>query len=103
MRNLKDELSYTRIMNNIIQKNYCTKEEQKEFSELKKQNKELPQDVKHNGESFFRYSEVELEKDELNELLTYKKLGYLRTIKNCSVFFVIVTVINILLAMISWW
>ena len=36
----------------------------------------------------------ELSADEITELLTYKKLGYLRTIKNCLVYFVTLTIIG---------
>ena len=49
-----------------------------------------------NAESeYYTIYTPDISTDELLEMLTYKKLGYLRTIKNCAVYFVVLSVIAI--------
>ena len=49
---------------------------------------------------FYHLYQANLTESELTEYLTYKKLDMLRTIKNCIVFFTVLTVISLTLAII---
>ena len=47
---------------------------------------------------FYTVFETDLSQQEILEYLTYKKLDLIRTIKNCIVFFTVLTVLSIILS-----
>ena len=95
----------------LIQKIPCTTEENKAYTALVKEGRSLPENVYRyeyeNGVGsfeFYRVYEPELTEQELSEYLTFKRLKLLNTIKNCTVFFVVLAVISLVIgffAMIS--
>ena len=87
----------------LLQKISCTKEENKKYKELIINGQNLPDGVfpfadttgKEFNDSFYSVYEPELSKEEIDEYLALKKLSLLNTIKNCSVFFVALTIISL--------
>lgn len=103
----KQELSTLRQKFGIRQSVLCSQEENEKYAALLKEKKPLPSGVRKyqsddsDEAEFYTVYAPELSKDELEELLTYKKLNYLRTIKNCIVFFTVLTVISIIILLVS--
>ena len=86
----------------LIQKIPCTKEENKAYTQLLKAGKPLPENVCQydyttgmDYEEFYTLYIPDLTEAEIAEYLTYKKLSLLNTIKNCVLFFTILTIIGL--------
>ena len=100
---LKERIESYKYDLGILQKISCTKEENKKYKELINNGQNLPDGVfpfvdttgKEFGDSFYTVYEPELSKEETDEYLALKKLSLLNTIKNCSVFFVALTIISL--------
>ena len=58
-------------------------------------------DGRTSTEEFYTIYEPDLTEQEITEYLTYKKLSFLRTIKNCVLFFTVLTIITIVVSLIS--
>lgn len=99
---LYEELEQIKFELGIIQKEYCSEVEEKEFKRLKKFNQPIPEDIEIDkiNDSYFRYIETDMSKEEIKELLFYRQVKYLKTIKNSIIFFVVLTVISIILSFI---
>lgn len=101
---LRDEIVTYKLDFGLLQKIPCTKEENKKYEDLLNNGKPLPDGVfsyienngKESNDTFYTIYETELTKEEINEYLALKKLKLLNTIKNCSVFFVVLTIISII-------
>ena len=96
--NPKAELQNLRQEYRLSQRVPCSKEDNKKYAQMVKDGQPLPSgvyDYKYeNTESeYYTIYTPDISADELAELLAYKKLGYLRTIKNCAVYFVVLSVI----------
>lgn len=96
--NPKAELQSLRQEYRITQRVPCSKEDNKKYAQMVKDGQPLPAGVYdynyENTESeYYTIYTPDISNDELLEMLTYKKLGYLRTIKNCAVYFVVLSVI----------
>lgn len=96
--NPKAELQSLRQEYRIAQRVPCSKEDNKKYAQMVKDGQPLPAGVYdynyENTESeYYTIYTPDISNDELLEMLTYKKLGYLRTIKNCAVYFVVLSVI----------
>lgn len=96
--NPKAELQSLRQEYRISQRVPCSKEDNKKYAQMVKDGQPLPAGVYdyqyENTESeYYTIYTPDISTDELSELLTYKKLGYLRTIKNCAIYFVVLSVI----------
>ena len=100
--NLRDELQSYKFEFDLLQKIPCTKQENKEYQKLLKNGGALPEGifayVYDNGEKstteFYTIYETDLTESEIMEYLTYKKLSLIKTIKNCIVFFTVLTIIG---------
>ena len=101
------ELNRYRREYDLIQKIPYSYKENKEFQKMKNDGEPLPDGVVEytvTGEpigEFYHLYQANLTEAELTEYLTYKKLKMLRTIKNCIVFFTVMTVISLTLAIIG--
>ena len=98
--NPNEELQAFRREFGITQRVPCSKEDNKKYAQMVKDGTSLPADVYKytydNEESeYYTIYTPKISADELSELLTYKKLGYLHTIKNCAVYFVVLSVITL--------
>lgn len=101
---LKDELRQLRFEMKFLQKIDCTKEENKTYQEMLKNGESLPNGIYQYKDlttgdfipSFYTVWDPELTDAEKQEYIQYQELLHLRTIKNCVVFFTILTIISIL-------
>lgn len=98
MKDLKKELFRLRVEFDTIQQVFSTKDEEKQIKQLIKKKQPLPEDIYlDNSGSHYRFVNADISKEDLDELLFYRQLKYLRTIKNCFIFFVVLTIIPIIL------
>ena len=101
---LKDEIQSYKFEFGLLKKVPCTKEENAEYACLIKNGCGLPDGVfayiygssEPSTTEFYTIEESDLSEAEINEYLTYKKLSMIKTIKNCAVFFTVLTVVGIL-------
>lgn len=105
---LKEQLRNYKLQFGLLQKIPCSVEENKEYTQLQKDGKPLPEgifkyeyanDTTH--DDFYAIAAPDLTAKELDEYLTYKKLSLLRTIKNCMVFFTVLTIIYLVVSFIT--
>lgn len=103
MNKLRKELWDMKYKLGIIRKEECSKEESEEYRKLVKKGEPLPEGVYRYGEyyDFYRFIEANLTEDEAQELLLYKQVTYIKTIKNCALFFVVLAVISIISSIIG--
>ena len=80
----------------------CSEEENQLYLKLLKQKKELPIDIVRREESngtkldeFYKVVPLEISHEELHEYCLLKQTKHLNTIKNCVVFFTILTAISL--------
>ena len=100
--NLRNELCSYRFEFDLLQKIPCSKQENKEYQKLLKDGGVLPEGVfayvYDSGETstteFYTVYETDLSESEVKEYLTYKKLSLIKTIKNCIMFFTVLTIIG---------
>lgn len=94
------ELQNYREKYGLSEKIPCSKEDNEKYAQMVKDGTPLPTGVyAYNYENledvYYTIQTSSLATDELFEMLTYKILGYLRTIKNCAVYFVVLSVISL--------
>ncbi len=101
--NLKEELDSYRIDFNIWEKIPCTKQESQKYKKILAEGGTLPKWIYReeyeeglSTEEFFNIHKSNLSEEEIKEYLMYKKLSMIRTIKNCVVFFTVLTVIGLI-------
>ena len=83
----------------VAQGLFCSEKDNEKFAQMVQDGIPLPDGIyEYKGGSaekrFYTVCAPDLSADEIAELLTYKKLSYLRTIKNCLVYFVTLTIIG---------
>ena len=102
MKNLHDELMQMRIDLDLTQKAYCDKDETSKFKQMEKENMPLPVDVtKDESGDYFRYVDANLSEQEFNQLIMYRQVLYLRSIKNSMIFFVVLTLLSLFISLIA--
>ena len=104
---IKQKLRSYKFEFDLLQKIPCSQEENKAYLDLLKAGQPLPEGVFRyeyqsgiESDEFYTVYEPELTADEIAEYLTYRKLHMLRTIKNCAVFFVVLTIVSMVLGFI---
>ena len=98
--NLRNKLRSYKFEFDLLQQIPCSKQENKEYQKLLKEGGVLPEGVfayvYDSGETstteFYTIYETDLTESEIREYLTYKKLSLIRTIKNCIMFFTVLTI-----------
>ncbi|MBP3633934.1 MAG: hypothetical protein J6J43_05130 [Oscillospiraceae bacterium] len=108
MTDYRDELNRMRQEFQVQQKLPCTKEENEHFAALLHSGEQLPEGVypyypeqAENCSEFCRYHTHCFTREELTEYLTYRNLQLLSTIKNCLVFFTVLTIASLALALLG--
>ena len=104
--NLRDELRAHKFEFNLLQRIPCSKQDNKEYAKILKEGGTLPEGVYayvyDDGEistnEFYTIYETDLTEAEIQEYLTYKQLSLIRTIKNCVVFFTVLTIIGMVVS-----
>ncbi len=107
---LREKLRKHKFEFGILQEIDCTENENKGYEELLKSGGALPENVfprvYDDGEvsttEFYTIYETDLTEDERKEYFAYKQLSMIRIIKNCVVFFAVLTIIGIIVAVISY-
>lgn len=102
--NLRDALINYKYEFDLLQKISCTKEENEKYQRLLQQGGTLPEGVYayvyDSGETstteFYTIYEADLTESEIREYLTYKQLGLIKTIKNCVLFFTVLTIVGMI-------
>lgn len=103
-KNIREKLLEYKYSFDLLQKIPCSSEENKQYEKLLEDGKALPEGVfayEYSTSAFYTVYEADLSQEEINEYLTYKKLGFLRTIKNCALFFTILTIIGMVLGFLA--
>ena len=103
---LRKEIEQMQFDLNFMQKIDCSKEDNKKYAALLKAGNPLPKDIYQNkyndsGEYYDEFYKLEssgLTDDEKRMYMEYKKLLHIKTIKNSALFFVILTILNIVVA-----
>ncbi len=96
--NLRNKLRSHKFEFDLLQKIPCSKQENKEYQFLLENGRKLPEGVYpyDYGTEFYTIYEPDLTESEIREYLTYKQLSLIRTIKNCAVFFTVLTIIGMI-------
>jgi hypothetical protein len=102
MGNLQGELFRMRVEFDLIQKVSCSKQEEKQIKQLLKNGQPLPEELHtDNDGTHYKFKYTDMSKEDMEELLLYRKLKYLKTIKNCMIFLVILIIMPIVLVFIQ--
>ena len=100
--NIREDLMEYKFALNVLKKNPCSKQENKEYESIVKHGGKLPEGVypysDYSMDGFYTVTASDLTEDELKEYLFYKQLSMLKTIKNCVVFFAVLTIISLIFA-----
>lgn len=100
--NVRSELKNYRYQHNLMQIVPCTEEENQEFEKMLQNGDKLPSGVYvfEDCLEFYRMYESDLTPTEIQEFLAHRQLKYLRTIKNCVVFFTTLTIIGMVASLL---
>lgn len=104
IKDLREELCDYKYEFDLLQRIPCTNEENKQYQRILKETGTLPDGVyayvydtdETSTTQFYRIYETDLSDAEIQEYLTYKKLSLIKTIKNCAMFFTILTIISMI-------
>jgi len=101
---LKKEIEAYKFDFNFLQKIDCSMEENKKFKQMIKDGQPLPEGIHQYEDTsyiFYQVCEIELTEKEKDEYIIFKQLEYLRSIKNSMLFFVILTIISMVITIIA--
>ena len=105
--NIRQKLHQYKNNFGIIKTLPCYAKANKECQQILKNGGSLPKnfypivyDDKTPPTTFYKVVESDLSDAEIQEYLTYRKLDYIKTIKNCVVFFTILTVLSVIVSII---
>ena len=100
MKNIKKELKELKLAFGFATTKPCTQEENQAFKGVPK--KELPEGVAYNDyeDVFVKYEETEISAEDKKEFYRLKQLSYLKSIKNSLKFFVVLTIISLIVSLI---
>lgn len=93
-RDLKEELIDYQLALGIVSKEYL---DEKDIDKVSEQADVYVEDIDGKKTYYKLVNTSGLSDNEIGELIEYKKLKKINTIKNCSVFFVTLTVISLIL------
>ena len=96
---LKEELGQRERDYGIYYKVYCSREEAKEFKKKDSTPNNVHLDL-GSSSNYYRNYKIDLSEEELAKLFRYRQTQYLKTIKNCLVFFVVMIFISLFLYLV---
>lgn len=101
---LRDALTEYRFEFDLLQKIPCSASENKQYYQMQQAGEPLPKGVYNYVDDegtplrqFYTIYKPELTPAELSEYLAFRKLKYIKTIRNCAVFFTTFTIISIII------
>ncbi|MBQ2719691.1 MAG: hypothetical protein IJF73_06450 [Clostridia bacterium] len=104
----KSDLNRLKFSLGISQKVQCSEEKTEEYRKLISEGQALPDGVFCENANdtpeyacFYTVQDAPLTKEELAEYLQYKQLRSIITIKNCVVYFTVISIISLCIALIS--
>ena len=104
---LRMQLNAFRFAHGILEEIPCSEQENAALNTLLKQGGTLPEgtyaydkEYENEADAFYKVRKTELSAEEQQELLTYKQLALLKTIKYCSLFFVWLTILGFVASLI---
>lgn len=104
---LQNELRELKIKAGLLSEVPCTEQETEEYQKLLENNETLPTGVysrdkilSENNTFYTVHGESELTEAEKKEYIALKQLKYVKTIKNCVLFFTILTILSMALAVL---
>lgn len=102
MKDLHTEMNDLYLELGIVQKEFCTQDENLSFKKISKDGEALPEDV-HEVDIVFgtycRYVKTDMSVEEIQELLLLRQTSYLKSIKRGVTFFVALAVVGLLLGL----
>ena len=103
MKDLRKELEALYLDLDLVQREYCSKEEEAELAQLLEQGRSLPDDVQTSSSNglHFRFVKTDLTPEERKDLFECRRLKYLGTIRNCALCFTVLSIIGIVAALIA--
>lgn len=106
MNPLKAEIVNDKLKLKLLTERPCTLEENKKYAEMQENNIPLPENVAKydtvysTDDAYCVISEAELTPEEKAEYVEIKRLRYLKTIKNCLVYFTTLSVISLAMSIL---
>lgn len=100
---MHEELRSLEFDMGFLQKIECSKEDTKKYKAMLKNNEPLPEGIYQQRDStsgdliFYTIYKSELSEEEKQEYIQLKKTSYIETIKNCAIFFTVLTVISLVI------
>ena len=105
---IKKELEELKCALDIQEQIPCTFKENRAYAAMLTENRPLPEGVYRSDPAgspeyatFYTVKETALSKEELDEYVRYKQLKAILTIRNCVVFFTVLTAISIACSIIA--
>jgi len=100
MKNIRNEMKSLLCDFGVFVKQPCNNDEVNQFDKLEKQ--QLPEGVYpyENTYGYYRLIRTDLTDDEINRLIMLKQTMYLYSIRNSMIFFVVISVIAIILSLL---
>lgn len=97
---MRDEFNWLRMDHKIVEKEYCSDVETQIIADKIKEGKPIDSEIYKDEINFkyFRYSDTDLTIEEIKELILYKQLDYIRTIKNCVIFFTVIIAFSLIIS-----
>lgn len=100
---LREKLHTYKCQYDLTQKIPCSEKENAQYQKIVEAGGTLPEDIHPyiydddvvSKTEFYTLYEPDLTEKETQEYLTYRKLEFLRTIKNCVLFFTVLTIIGL--------
>lgn len=104
---IKKKLTEYKLEFGVLEKKPCTEQENEAYLNLLKNGGALPDGVfryeNADGEKtdvYYTIGDSDLTEAEIQEYLKYQKLKYIKTIKNCAVFFTALTIVGMVCALL---
>ena len=104
---IREKLTEYKLEFGMLEKKPCTKQENEVYLNLLKNGGVLPAGVSRyenaDGQKTYEFYTIEasdLTETEKQEYLTYQKLKYIKTIKNCAVFFTALTIVGLVCSLL---
>ena len=104
---IREKLTEYKLEFGMLEKKPCTKQENEVYLNLLKNGGVLPAGVSRyenadgqKTDEFYTIDASDLTETEIQEYLTYQKLKYIKTIKNCAVFFTALTIVGLVCSLL---
>jgi hypothetical protein len=99
--NMRTQSYYEELIKiGLSAREYCNEEEQKAFKEM--DDKDLPDDIFWDSFAYFRYGNYKAPREAMRDLILIRTGKYIKTIRNCIFFFLVLAIIGIIFAVLDF-